>query len=204
MKKALLLSCLLALSTFVGCGSGAGNSSQVAPPSLRSIALSPSNPALLLQVAPSPRATQQITATGHYSDGSSKDISAEVSGSSMATTVATVDSAGKATAVGSGTTTITATSGSVSASTTLTVNAQLVSIAVTPSTRQIAKSTTQQFKAMGSFNDGTHQDLTSQVTWNSSDITVAAVNNSPGLQGLATGLTAGTVTITATSGSISG
>jgi Big-like domain-containing protein len=86
----------------------------------------------------------------------------------------------------------------------VTVNAQLASIAVTPAKPQIAKDTTQQFTATGTFNDGTHQNLTSQVTWSSSNSNIASVNNSPGLQGLATGLTAGTATITATSGAIAG
>src|SRR5689334_11018716 len=45
MKKVLLLSCLLAASAFVGCGGGAGNSSQGATPaSLLSRSLSPANP----------------------------------------------------------------------------------------------------------------------------------------------------------------
>jgi len=159
---------------------------------------------MLLQVAPAAPATLNINAMGHYSDNSSKDLSTQVSWSSSAQNVATVDSTGKVTAVFSGTATITATLGSISASTTVTVNAQLVSIAVTPAKPQIAKETTQQFTATGSFNDGTHQNLTSQVSWSSSDNNIASVNNSPGLQGLATGLIPGAVTITATSGAISG
>ena len=115
-----------------------------------------------------------------------------------------MDNTGKVTAVFSGTTTITAAFGGLSASTTLTVNAQLVSIAVSPSKPQMAKETTQQFTATGSFNDNTQKALTSQVTWGSSNTGIATINNSPGLQGLATGLIPGTVTITATSGSITG
>jgi trimeric autotransporter adhesin len=205
MKKVLLLSCLLAASALVGCGGNAGSSSQPsAPATLRSLALSPTNPLMLLQVAPAAPATLNINAMGHYSDNSSKDLSTQASWSSSAQNVATVDSTGKVTAVFSGTATITAALGSVSASTTVTVNPQLVSIAVTPAKPQIAKETTQQFTATGSFNDGTHQNLTSQVSWSSSDNNIASVNNSPGLQGLATGLIPGTVTITATSGAISG
>jgi uncharacterized protein YjdB len=205
MKKVLLLACLLAISAFIGCGSGAGSSSQgPTAPTLTALSVSPTNPIMLLQVAPSVPATQKIAATGHYSNGSNKDLSTQATWSSSATNVATVDNTGTVTAVFSGTTTITATFEGFTANTTVTVNAQLVSIAVTPAKPQIAKGTTQQFTANASFNDGTHKNLTSQVTWGSSDNNIASVNNSPGLQGLATGLIPGTVTITATSGSISG
>jgi len=80
MKKALLVSCLLTVSTFIGCGSGTGSSSQgETAPTLRSLALSPANPVMLLQVAPAAPATQQITAMGHYSDKSAKDLSTQAS-----------------------------------------------------------------------------------------------------------------------------
>ena len=205
MKRVLLVSCLFAVSTFTGCGSGTGNSSQGGTSvTLRSLALSPTNSVMLLQVTPAAPATQQITATGRYSDKSSKDLSTQASWTSSAPNVATVDNTGKVTAVLSGTTTITAAFGGFNASTTLTVNAQLTSIAVSPSKPQIAKDTTQQFTATGSFNDNTQKALTSQVTWGSSNTSIATINNSPGLQGLATGLIPGTVTITATSGSITG
>src|SRR5437868_594920 len=168
MKRVLLVSCLFAVSSFIGCGSVTGSSSQGGTaPTLRALALSPTNPVMLLQVTPAAPATQQITATGHYSDKSSKDLSTQASWTSSAPNVATVDNTGKVTAVFSGTTTITAAFGGFNANTTLTVNAQLTSIAVSPSKPQIAKDTTQQFTATGSFNDNTQKALTSQVTWGS-------------------------------------
>jgi len=54
--------------------------------------------------------------------------------------------------------------------------------------------------ATGSYSDGSIQNLTSTATWTSSDKGVATI--APG--GLATGVAAGSTTITATSGSISG
>lgn len=65
--------------------------------------------------------TQQFTATGTYSDGSTQNLTSSVTWGSSATGVATISSGGLATAVGAGTTNITATSGSVTGSTTLTV-----------------------------------------------------------------------------------
>jgi uncharacterized protein YjdB len=114
-------------------------------------------------------------------------------------------SKGLATGVAAGTTTITATSGSVSGSTTLTVTAAtLVSISVTPTNPSIAKGTTRQFTATGTYSDSTTQNLTTAVTWSSSSTTVATISNATGSKGLATGVAAGTTTITATSGSVSG
>ena len=48
------------------------------------------------------------------------------------------------------------------------------------------------------------QDITTSVTWSSSDTTVATISNTAGSNGLVTSLATGTTTITALSGSISG
>ena len=76
----------------------------------------------------------------------------------------------------------------------------LVSIAVTPANASIADGTQQQYTATGTYSDGSHQNLTGSVTWTSSATTVATINSS----GLATGVAAGSTTIRATSGAISG
>ena len=88
-------------------------------------------------------------------------------------------------------------SAAVTGSTVLTVTAAaLQSIAVTPANPSIAKGTTQQFTATGTFSDNSTQDLTSQVTWASADPAVATITAA----GLATGVATGTSTITATLG----
>ena len=65
--------------------------------------------------------TQQFTATGHYSDGSTQDLTTQATWASSDPAVATVDSSGLATAIGLGSTTVSATSGGVGGSTSLTV-----------------------------------------------------------------------------------
>ncbi len=80
------------------------------------------------------------------------------------------------------------------------VTATLVSIAVTPANPVIAKNSTMQFTAVGTFSDNTKADLTSSVTWTSSDTTTATINNA----GLATPVNIGQTTITAAMGGISG
>ena len=166
---------------------------------LVSIGVTPANPNLPQGL------TRQFTATGTYSDSSTQDLTAQVAWSSSNTGVATIDSAGLATSVAAGTTTITATLGLVSGNTTLTVtNATLSSIAVTPTNPSIANGTTRQFTATGTYSDFTTQDLTTQVTWSSSNNTVATISNAGGSQGLATSVATGTTTITATLGGVSG
>jgi hypothetical protein len=65
--------------------------------------------------------TQQFTATGKYSDGSTADLTTEADWTSDPTAVATVDALGLATGVGVGTATITATLDGFQDSTSLTV-----------------------------------------------------------------------------------
>jgi hypothetical protein len=69
----------------------------------------------------------------------------------------------------------------------------LTSIAVTPKTPTIAAGATQQFTATGTYNTGSTQSITSQVTWTSSAATVAGINSA----GVANGLCAGSTTISA-------
>ena len=169
---------------------------------LVSIAVTPANPSV-------PRGlTQQFTATGTFTDGSTQDLTSSVSWSSSDATVASIANAGApglATALSSGTTTIRAVQGTVNGSTTMTVtSAVLVSIAVSPSSVTIPKSSTQQFTALGTFSDTSVVNLTTQVTWTSSDPTVVAISNAALSQGLATALTKGMVTITAAKGAVSG
>jgi uncharacterized protein YjdB len=79
-------------------------------------------------------------------------------------------------------------------------SASLTSIAVAPASPTIGTGATQQFSATGTFADGSTQDITSQVSWTSSNTAVATI----GASGLATGVSAGTSTIQATQGSVVG
>jgi hypothetical protein len=180
------------ISATLGAVSGSTTLS-VGPPALVSIAVTPANPTIAKGL------TQPFTATGTYTDLSTQNLTASVTWGSTATAVATIDATGLATAVGTGTTTISATLGAVSGSTTLTVGpATLVSIGVSPTFPQIAKGTSQQFTATGTYTDGSTQDLTASMTWGSSSTSVATI-----VAGKAQGVGAGTTTITATSGALS-
>jgi uncharacterized protein YjdB len=73
------------------------------------------------------------------------------------------------------------------------------SLAVTPATLQIAQQTSAQLTATGTFADGTTHNLTTAVTWSSSDASAATVGYQTGILA---GLSAGTSTITATLGTV--
>jgi hypothetical protein len=93
---------------------------------------------------------------------------------------------------------IIASSGSYSASTTLTVTpAQLLSIQINPVDSQINLSTSQQFTANGTYSDSTIQNITSDVTWTSSDTSGAIISNITGSKGLVTTIDRGVTVITA-------
>ncbi len=213
----LSISIFFTIISISGCGvqnvdppaSGAGSSGA----QLVAIQVTPTNPTVAKNTS------QQFTATGIYANNTTKDLTATVTwslsdsnvasinyvaGTSTGTTAAALNSGGgHAYAYGktTGKTTVTATSGSTSGSTTLTVtNATLVSIAVTPASPSIAKGTTQQLIATGTFSDNTTQDLSTQATWNSSNTSAATISSS----GLATAVGAGSTLVSATMGGIAG
>src|ERR1022692_1334149 len=167
----------------------------VGNPALVSIAISPVGALIPLGTS------QLFTATGTYSNGSTQNLSGTVQWTSSAISVATVSSGGLATGIAQGATTITASTGAISSSVAMTVTAPvLTSIAISPGSASIAKGTSQQFMATGTYSDGNQQNLSSTVSWSSSPTTVASIATS----GLATGAGVGSATIMATSGSISG
>ena len=139
-------------------------------------------------------ATLQFTATGNYSDKTIKDLTTSAKWSSSDTTVATIEPAGIVKAgTKLGTTTVTAAVKNKAGSTVLTVAPTLIAIVVTPADMSIRQRTVLQFKAKGTFSDGSTQDLTSAATWTSEVPSVAVINAG----GLATGFGVGPTTVSA-------
>jgi uncharacterized protein YjdB len=174
----------------------------VTPSTLSTLTISPSNPTNVKGT------TRQFAATGTYSDGTSQNLTASVSWVSSNTAVATISntsgSNGLASCTGTGTATITATFSGISISTTLTVTqATLTSITISPTNPSVNKGSTIQMIARGTYSDGSTQTITPTVTWGTSNSTIATISNSLGSNGLAAGVVAGTVTISAVSGSVS-
>ena len=183
-----------------GGGGGGGGDTVATNATLASIAISPASPAM------TPGSAQQFTATGTYSDSTTKDLSTSVTWSSSNEIVATINTAGSASILSAGTTTISAELGHIIGSTVLTgttnttIGVTLASISVTPANPTVDIGASQQFTATGMYSDSTVKDLSSSVTWSTSNRTVATISTT----GAASVASAGTTTITATSGSIVG
>src|SRR5215469_12349333 len=198
MKELRAQAILLCLGLLSACGSGTlapGVSSSSRTPSLKSIQVTPVQPSVALGL------NQQFTATGVYSDGSTKDLTFSAAWASSNAGVATVSGSGFATSQATGSSTISAKFSGVTGSGTLTVTkALLVSITITPANPTVILGTLQQFTATGTFSDQSTQDITGSVTWASSSSTLLSMSGG----GLAAALALGSLSISATSGSISG
>lgn len=197
---AIILSVSLALAACGSGGSSSNSSSNPTPvqtsPSLSSLQVTPGSASI------APGATQQFTATGKYSDGSSKDLSSTVQWSTSDSTIATV-AGGKAAAVGAGTVTVIAASGNMQATAILQVTSaatNLASIVVAPAASSLPVNTSLQYTATGTYKDGSSRDLTPLVNWQSSSPATATINAA----GMATGIAAGSATISASLGNVSG
>lgn len=165
----------------------------VTPATLNSISVTPANPFI------APGGAITFSASGKFSDGSVQDVTALAkwtAGSSNAATIVSSTMTGQ----GIGPATITAKVGSFSATANLAVaSAKQISLALTPTTVQIAGQTSTQLKATGTFVDGSTQDFTRLVNWTSSAPSVATVGYQTGT---VLALAAGQSTITATLGPV--
>lgn len=167
----------------------------VTAPSLTSIVLSPADPSI-------PKGgTVRFSAAGVFSDGSTSDITRDVSWEVtdlMGSRVASIDGTGTATGVSTGQATVSAEYMGLTAETTLTVGAAMpASLSISPSNASIAKGTSQAYKATLTLSDGSTQDATSMATWTVSDrmgTGVALINS----MGIARGLSIGSASVTAT------
>src|SRR5882762_5957233 len=143
----------------------------------------------------------QYAATGLLSNGSTQDLTSTATWTSSSTSVATVNSSGLATGIGLGATNIGATFTGVSSATEPLAVDQLNSITLSPSgTVTVPLGSSQSFLAIGNFTFAAggppgNLDVSSQVTWNSSNMAVATIDTS----GNAATVGTGTTTITATS-----
>ncbi len=152
----------------------------------------------------------QITATGSFNNGSSRDISGAVSWSVAPPTIATVATPGGnaalITALAATTTArITATSGSVTTNANLTVTAPTIQSPlnpISPASLQLPVGTSGRLALTAVFNNGTSQDVTLSADWTSNATATAPVDNTGLTKGRVHGVSTGPVTITAKYGGL--
>jgi len=177
---------------------GAGCTGFFVNPTLSSLSIGPQDQTITVPN------TLQMSATGTYSDGSTKDLTGKVSWSSGTTSCATINSSGLVSPVksitGICTTTISAASGTVTAATTtVTVSEGTpLSILLTFTPNPPLSNSTVTFTAMATFpNSNTPQDITTSVTWINSDTTNLQLTNGSGTGTLSAGSSGLTITVQA-------
>ncbi|MDH5391833.1 MAG: Ig-like domain-containing protein [Gammaproteobacteria bacterium] len=168
---------------------------------LMAIEITPLKQSLPLGVA------QQFTATGIYTDNTIQDITNFVTWFSSNAAVATIDNSattkGLCTTLLSGDTTISAQLGSVLSNKALNVSTVVLnSIEIFPNAATISTGFSQRYSAIGHYSDGSTNDITEQVSWNSSNLAVAASDNN--LKSTIQSYSAGNVTVSAESGGVFG
>ncbi|MBL0655174.1 Ig-like domain-containing protein [Aeromonas caviae] len=154
--------------------------------------------------------SERLTGEATLSDGQVLDVTTDdvVSWHSSDPAVATVSSSGtdkgRVTGVSAGTVTITASGEangkhfSATAEVTIT-HAVVTQVQITPAVTSLPVGLSEQLTGEALLSDGQVQDVTADdvVSWRSSDPAVATVSNSGADKGRVTGVSAGTVTITA-------
>ena len=172
-------------------------------PTISSIFITPASTTIAVN------GTQQLTATGTYSDGSRQPLSGSTVGwSSSDDTVVAITNGGLVTGVSLGTATITATAQGVSGTGTVTVTVQnLTTISITTTQGSTLPQSTATMSGIPSTlqfyayaNGSANQDITNAVTWSSSNTSTATISTGKGSgSGVATSVAVGTTVITATS-----
>src|SRR3989440_2954365 len=171
VKTASLLLIVCTISLLSSCGGGgsssttSGSGPNVPPPPTASLTL--------LQVTPgnasvAASSTQQFSATGKYSDGSSKDLTSSVLWSSSDTSVASVNNGGLATGVVVGVVTVTAQFGAMQGSATLNITnagTNLTGITLSPVAASVPATTRSNLIPTGTSTNGSSRDLPHLVTW---------------------------------------
>jgi trimeric autotransporter adhesin len=192
--SALICSGVLLSCRGISASQGGGGAAK-----LTQITIAPSNPTIMKG------ASQQLTATGIFDDGTQNALGASVTWEASPSAVATINTKGNVMGVGEGVAQVTAAYQGVTGSTSVTVGQPgLLSITVSPNPSSLPAGETGQLTATGNFSDGSVQNLTQSAAWSSSAPNVATISNASGSQGLATASGLGTATIEAALGAISG
>jgi trimeric autotransporter adhesin len=200
------------LASFVAAGSGTVSASfggAMVATTVTGIAVTRTSLAIVPGSAQLARGSGlRLRAVADYSDGLARDLTDQLPWTSSAPKVAEVSSAapvrGLVRALSAGSALVTAgAAGDASASVTVT-DAVLMSLAVNPSPLRLARGTALPLRALGTYSDGTVQDMTPLVFWESLQPALASVSNAAGAEGRVEALAEGAATVIARFGARSG
>lgn len=194
-RKFYLMAALCALAVAVGCTGFFVN------PTLSSLQIGPSNQTITVN----PLVKLQMSATGTFSDGSTRDLTGKVLWSSSNTSCATINANGLVTPVtsvaGLCNTNIGAADGTVNASASSVTVTQgtptSITLTVSNSSPPVGSQVT--FTAQALFpGSGTLQDITLSVSWNNSDTTNLTLSQGSGVGTISATAPAETISVSAT------
>lgn len=163
----------------------------VVPCDISNIAISPAARTVLVGT------TNQFKAVGTCSNGAQVDITNVVNWQTNAPSIAMPNATGLMAGWSPGAATVTASISNVMslpASINVVDTTSLAAINISPQIAKIAKGNLQQFKAVGTYRDGSTQNITAAVNWNTDALDTVSINTS----GLASGLAYGNAEVTAT------
>ncbi|MDX1452406.1 MAG: Ig-like domain-containing protein, partial [Oleiphilaceae bacterium] len=155
-------------------------------------------PAVLSECA----AGYQLSATGNYDDGSSRNITNNVIWTTDDLTRATITEDGVLTTLSSGAINLIASRDDLNGTEIREENAQtiqdnLTDIVVTPTNASITVGQAQQYTATGTYSNDSDRVITEAVTWTSAEPTIVQISNDAGAKGFAEALAAGSTSVTA-------
>ena len=163
----------------------------VGPALLTSLEVSPSSSSIPVGLS------QQLIATGIFSDGNRQDLTDSVNWSAADPAIVEVDAAGAARGLAVGSTRVTAMLLDTQAECQVVVSSAVVSrLTLSSATTTLPKGLTQPLTATAHYTDGSDREVTSQAAFDSSDRAVAVVSNAEP-RGIVSALQPGSFTATA-------
>jgi hypothetical protein len=172
-----------------------GSTLEVSAPVVASIDVTPDITAMPLGTS------QQLTAAGTFTDGSTRNLTASATWTSTSASIVSVNNNGRAVANKLGNATAYAEFGTIKGSTALTVSpAALASVSVSPANPTMPLASNQQLIVTGLYTDGSIHDVTQSATWNVDNPAIAKVSGG----GVALALQSGTTSVESNVGGIVG
>ncbi|TNI15022.1 Ig-like domain-containing protein [Aeromonas veronii] len=138
---------------------------------------------------------QPFVATGYYSDGSTQDLTYEVTWQADNPAVASISQNGELTGVEAGVVSVTASKNGIISNAVVVeiTRARIITVAVTPSPVVVSKGQPVSMQAIATYDDGSQADITRIATWRLDNPVVATITP----DGVVTGREVGTSGVTA-------
>ena len=130
--------------------------------------------------------TRQFTAMAIFEDNTTRNVTAQAQWLSADEAIVRMDAQGVMSAISKGETSVSASYRGLTTQAQVTVNgAELLEIQVTPQTPEVAVDTIMRFFATAIYSDGTREDVSEGVSWDTGDQSIMSIFLHPRWQGIA-------------------